>query len=167
MKINLVNLHEGLNQLSFRTRPEELQLNEKEETRFMFPNDIYVNVGIQKFSDKYYIKADMHTLAHYTCDRCLDEFDRNLESTFELVYSKQTQNHVADEDYRFVGKNVIEIDLSSDVRDNLILVIPMKNLCREDCSGLCPHCGVNSNFETCNCEQNAIDPRWEKLKGLR
>ncbi len=167
MKLNLVNLHEGLNQLNFHIKPADIDVDENEETLFLFPNDTIANVEVQKFSDKYYIKVELLTVAHYTCDRCLEEFDRNLNSEFQLVYSKELRNQFEDDDYRFLGENTSEIDLSTDIRENLLLVIPMKHLCKEDCLGLCPSCGVNLNYETCECKQNLIDPRWEALKGLR
>jgi uncharacterized protein len=49
----------------------------------------------------------------------------------------------------------------------LLLNIPMRILCKEDCRGLCPKCGRNRNTNSCDCVEEAIDPRWEGLKGLR
>lgn len=167
MKINLAKLHEGLNELKFQIKPEDLGFDEKEETLFLFSNDIYADVEVQKFSDKYFIKVSLLTLAHYTCDRCLDEFDQNLDAKFQLIYSKQTRNRFENDDYRFLGENVTEIDLSPDIRENILLVIPMKHLCNEGCMGLCPHCGTNLNYETCDCQQEKIDPRWEILRTIQ
>jgi len=62
---------------------------------------------------------------------------------------------------------VVEIDLRSDICENLLLMIPMKRLCKEDCLGLCATCGANLNLETCHCKSATIDARWEKLKNLK
>jgi uncharacterized protein len=167
MKINLVKLHEGLNNLRFKVTPEDLGFNENEETLLLFPNDIYADVEIQKFSDKYFIKAALRTVAHYVCDRCLDEFDQNLEASFRLVFSKQTGEQSDNDEYRFLDEKQTEIDLSEDIRENILLFLPMKHLCKETCKGLCPHCGTNLNYETCDCQQETIDPRWEILKTLQ
>jgi uncharacterized protein len=167
MKINLVKLHEGLNSLRFKIKPEDLGFDENEETLLLFHNDIYAEIEVQKFSDKYFIKANVKTVAHYSCDRCLDEFDQNLEAAFRLVYSKQTGNQSGDDEYRFLAENETEIDLSADIRENMLLFLPMKHLCKETCKGLCPHCGTNLNDETCDCQQKTIDPRWEILKTLQ
>jgi uncharacterized protein len=59
------------------------------------------------------------------------------------------------------------IDLHDDVRQTVLLSIPLKVLCSEDCKGLCPHCGANWNLGSCNCEENAVDPRWEQLAKLK
>ncbi len=167
MKINLVKLHEGLNQLRFQIKPESLGFDQKQETLLLFPNEIHADVEVQKFSDKFFIKIALITAAHYSCDRCLDEFNQNLEASFQLIYSKHSRDQFADDEYRFLGEDETEIDLSADVRENILLVIPMKHLCRESCKGLCPHCGVNLNYESCDCHQETIDPRWEKLKILQ
>ncbi len=167
MKINLVKLHEGLNELTFQIKPENLDFDEQPETLGLFPNEIHADVEVQKFSDKFFVKVALVTIAHYYCDRCLDEFDRNLEATFQLVYSKHSRDQFADDEYRFLEEDETEIDLSADIRENILLVIPMKHICRESCKGLCPQCGVNLNEESCNCQQETIDPRWEILKTLQ
>jgi len=57
-----------------------------------------------------------------------------------------------------------KIDLGEVVREQLYLALPMKPLCREDCKGLCPVCGVNRNRETCTCQQEWVDPRMAALE---
>src|SRR5688572_563653 len=57
-----------------------------------------------------------------------------------------------------------KIDLGEVVREQLYLALPMKPLCREDCKGLCPVCGVNRNREACTCQQEWVDPRMAALK---
>ena len=48
-----------------------------------------------------------------------------------------------------------------------VLAVPMKNLCSEDCKGLCPKCGKNLNEGLCNCNEENIDPRWETIQKLK
>jgi len=45
--------------------------------------------------------------------------------------------------------------------------LPLKAICREDCKGLCPHCGKNLNQEQCNCAEPMEDPRWSALKEIK
>jgi uncharacterized protein len=45
--------------------------------------------------------------------------------------------------------------------------LPLKITCREDCKGLCPHCGKNLNQEACSCNVPREDPRWAALKEVR
>ena len=57
------------------------------------------------------------------------------------------------------------LDLAPVVRDACILDLPLAPLCRADCAGLCPECGVNRNLEQCSCDA-PIDPRWAALRAL-
>ena len=57
-----------------------------------------------------------------------------------------------------------EIDLSEEIREVLLLNVPLKPLCNPDCKGLCQHCGRNLNLEKCACAPDNQDPRWEKLR---
>src|ERR1700683_5209006 len=57
--------------------------------------------------------------------------------------------------------------LEDAVREQVLLAVPLKVICREDCKGLCPHCGTNLNLEQCSCSEPIEDPRWTALKDLR
>jgi uncharacterized protein len=59
------------------------------------------------------------------------------------------------------------LDLTEDVRQTILLSVPLKLLCSETCAGLCPRCGANLNTEVCTCSETLIDPRWEKLRSLQ
>jgi uncharacterized protein len=59
-----------------------------------------------------------------------------------------------------------EIDLSEAVRQYMLLALPMKPLCREECAGLCPSCGHNLNLGPCGCPPSDIDPRFAPLTRL-
>lgn len=84
------------------------------------------------------------------CSRCLDKFVLPVKLTFKQAYPASAP----------------EIDLEVEIREQLILNLPDKPLCREDCKGICPECGKNRNIEQCSCAPVPDDPRWEKLKGL-
>jgi uncharacterized protein len=167
MKINLLNLHEGVNRFNLCIDPEQLRIEENKDALSLFNDKIDADVEIQKFSDKYFIKVGLATMSQLTCDRCVVEYNQNFRGKFQLIYTKHASSQSSDDDYRFLDEKVVEIDLSDDIRENLLLMIPMKRLCREDCAGLCPTCGANLNDEMCHCTAEAIDPRWEKLKNLK
>lgn len=70
------------------------------------------------------------------CGRCLTPVREHVDQTFQLLYPTQ---------------GVDQIDATDDLREVLILKHPLNFLCREDCRGLCPRCGINLNEETCRC----------------
>ena len=53
------------------------------------------------------------------------------------------------------------------LREQVLLALPLKAICRDDCRGLCPHCGKNLNLEQCDCAEPMEDPRWSALKDIR
>ena len=60
-----------------------------------------------------------------------------------------------------------ELDLSSAIRDELALALPMAPVCKEDCAGLCPTCGNPKSGGSCTCVQKETDPRWAELAKLK
>lgn len=102
------------------------------------------------------IKADL-TLK---CSRCLKDFEYVLETELEEKLSKESGN---DDAIHFEGEIV---DLTDIVLNNILLSLPMKPVCREDCKGLCPKCGSDMNIDKCRCAEKDIDPRFSVLKDL-
>ena len=60
-----------------------------------------------------------------------------------------------------------QIDMRSMVRENILLDAPVAPLCRPDCAGLCPNCGIDRNTATCACVAVSGDPRWDALSQLK
>lgn len=97
------------------------------------------------------------------CHRCLEPVRQDLNGEFEVMVRRG--EHAAEE-----GDDVVtlplhqhEVDLDPYVHEAVVLATPMLVVCREDCRGLCPSCGVNWNRETCACRPDA-DPRWDALR---
>ena len=53
------------------------------------------------------------------------------------------------------------------VREYVLLDLPDAPLCKDDCAGICPNCGIDRNMATCDCDTSATDPRWSALEGLK
>lgn len=106
-----------------------------------------------------------------TCDRCLVSFDRNVQVDVDVVLALGQESQPADgEDASAVALRVareeLSLDLAGPFRTAVLLEVPIKNLCRSDCRGLCPVCGADRNTTVCACEPPRGDPRWEGLGGL-
>lgn len=94
------------------------------------------------------------------CSRCLEDFKYDLEAEFEEELSNKDNE---DGSIKFEGDT---IDLTDIVINNILLSLPMKAVCSENCKGLCPYCGKNKNHEECDCTDKEIDPRLTVLKDL-
>lgn len=106
------------------------------------------------------LKGSISGLLEVVCSRCLENFDYDVNVDFDEVFAKFTK----DEDvYPFEGDT---IELTDMVIDNLILHVPIKFLCSENCRGLCPECGSNLNRHQCNCNIEDIDSKFAVLKDL-
>ena len=167
MKIKLGILHDGLNELHLERTLSDLGFGKDEDKLLLFPEKIIADIEVQKLNDRFFLKVKLSTLAHFVCDRCLDDFEQNIKNSFQLYYLKKGENKFQDDNYRFLPENTNEIDLTEDVIEYLLLTVPMKKLCKESCLGLCPSCGTNLNINKCSCKREKIDPRWEKLKSLK
>ena len=59
------------------------------------------------------------------------------------------------------------IDVDEIVKEQILLAVPARTLCREDCKGICPECGTDLNTGQCDCAAEEVDPRWAALKSLK
>ena len=107
------------------------------------------------------------------CARCIEPVAMTLKGSFDLIFRPAGADREAGE--RAISAPETEIGyylkdsllLEDVVREQVLLSLPAKTLCSEDCKGLCPRCGQNRNLEACSCEAGPVDPRWEALAGLR
>jgi uncharacterized protein len=113
------------------------------------------------------------TQLEINCARCLDPVVRDVDKSFDLLYRPQGVDAGAQEisvtqaeaeiGY-YTGSGLMLEDV---LREQVLLAMPLKTVCREDCRGLCPLCGKNRNLEACSCASEVKDPRWDALKELR
>lgn len=106
------------------------------------------------------------------CARCLELVEHRVEGEFDLIFRPpdgNTEGHehsITDAEAEIGYYQKDSLILEDVLREQVILSLPAKTLCREDCKGLCPRCGRNLNSETCTCETVPSDPRWEALSEL-
>jgi len=119
------------------------------------------------------VRGQLHAELEFTCCRCLSPFHSPLNISFEEEYiqtvdvSSGMPLKSAGEPGSFTIDEHHVIDLTEMIRQYSLLEIPMKPLCREDCTGLCQECGHNLNQGPCGCPVRTVDPRWSKLLNLQ
>ncbi len=119
------------------------------------------------------IAGEVGTRIELACARCLEPIQRDVTKKFDLLYRPQGTDAGKEEmsvtaAEAEVGYYQGEGLLLEDVlREQVLLALPLKAICREDCRGLCPHCGRNLNQEQCTCAEPLEDPRWSALKDIR
>lgn len=108
----------------------------------------------------YRVEGRLKTTLRYQCSRCLDEF----ESTVKMPFDEQFSERAKHEDVNIVKGSQVELDPL--IEETVNLAVEYRPLCRADCRGLCPVCGINLNYEQCSCDRKVADPRWAALKDL-
>lgn len=108
-----------------------------EELRFTAPLDVTARFARER--DAVMVGVGIEGAQELICSRCLTPFDRPYHLECRLGYTV---------------RGVTTLDVTDDVRQEILLSYPVKLLCRQDCRGLCPGCGVNLNEEPCRCENN-------------
>lgn len=163
MKIKITNISEGLSDFDFTSNCKELDI--EDESTFL--NSINVHVKVQKFDSNYLFEIDTRTIGHFQCDCCLEEFENEIKASRKIAFTpNQMLIDETSDDVYLIPPSEVYINLSPYIREMLLLALPQKNLCSEDCKGLCPTCGANLNYETCQCKQKIYDSRWDALKKL-
>lgn len=95
------------------------------------------------------------------CYRCLEPVTQNVTIGLEELYTYPPQPGA-----ELVIDETAILDLAPLLRDEVLIISSRGMLCREDCRGLCLHCGINLNDTTCDCDQSAVDPRLAQLRNL-
>ena len=98
-----------------------------------------------------------------TCSRCLEKATLRVDVPLAVTFIARSEDEEEDDDEdsnldvaHFDGD---EVDLGPEMRDQLLLSLPIKPLCRGDCAGLCPVCGANHNQAACDCQPEQDNPR--------
>jgi uncharacterized protein len=149
-------------------RPDQLQ--SEPDFRIVEP----VSLGFDIFKDKQQFRLAGHvkTTLELPCSRCLEPFTMPVDQTFDLRYQPHAQNtgegerEIEEDDLTTAFYENDEIDLGQLMREQFYLALPMKPLCSEACSGLCPNCGKNLNRESCDCKREWEDPRLAALRQI-
>jgi uncharacterized protein len=114
------------------------------------------------------VQGKMCTTVQLKCNCCLEPFLLALQEEFseEFIEGVYQENQGGQDEHEHSFFQGDEISLSELVHDHILLALPMRIVCREDCRGLCVKCGKNLNQAACNCEDDEGDPRLAVLKQL-
>jgi uncharacterized protein len=168
MLYDLSRLRTGTDRLTRRFEPSDFPV--EEEFRLAAP--VGLDVEIHKDASKVRVTGRVATTLQLGCSRCLEPFDIPVDAVFDALFLPVASNaggdeqEVADEDLGVSFYKDETLDLGELMREQFYLVLPMKPLCQPDCKGLCPVCGINRNRETCTCQAEWTDPRFDALKRL-
>jgi uncharacterized protein len=167
MKIELNRTSEDFSEkLALEDNPEALEL---EAEGVAFENPIRVELLVSKNQDQLICQGQVTASAKLECSRCLAGYGYTITSELNFVVDLAGGSEEArseEEGYFVVDPSSASFEIDHLVREVIILSLPLKPLCSEDCKGLCPVCGIGLNSSQCKCVREESDPRWDQLKGL-
>lgn len=163
MKIQVGSLSEGAHEYRFKTDAGDIKLGEE------FAGEVAVEAALQKTGRQLSLKARIRARGMFTCDRCTAPFELRLTPEYRMFYvaNENDAESLDPSEVQVIPTGQPVIDLTDDVRQTVLLSVPLKLLCRNDCRGLCPDCGTDLNTGTCGCTTENADSRWDDLRGLQ
>ena len=170
MRIELDKLEEQGGKFAQVYEANELPL-EDAEVRLVEPAE--VRGRIRRAGKEVELQGKLHTKLEAVCGRCLQPVELPITTEFKerfvrtVSWAAEEQHELQAEDLNIAVFDGEGIELDDLVREELLLALPVNVLCREDCKGLCPVCGSDRNLRDCQCENDGVDSRWQKLKELQ
>jgi uncharacterized protein len=113
-----------------------------------FVDNIHLDCTFVRVEKEIIVDTEVITNRIVVCSRCLEKVKQTTKQAFKLVYESNNCG-----DY---------LDIDNDIREEVLLNFPMKVLCKSDCKGICPHCGINLTHQKCQCEKLDLS---QKSKG--
>ena len=158
MEIKLHEVEEGLTRIELDIPPGSVGLTGQDAA---LEGQLRTSLSLDRRGDEIWIRGTVHTVALQECSRCLAPFSQILELEFDVFCAKlpsvrtMSPKGLDEEDggVHFHDGRVLSID--NEIREAVLLGLPMRPLCKESCAGLCPQCGEDRNFGPCRCGQAA------------
>ena len=173
MIIDLTTISEGARRFQFVLEPDWWRSEAQRDQILGISAPVQVKLEIYKAGDKYVLDGDLRGGLHVVCDRCLEDYHRELRTTFRVYLAlplpaeDDAEIELAEKDLEVDFIRGEEIELDEIIREQIYLSLPMKSLCSENCLGLCPRCGSNLNAGDCQCDPEQGHPAFLKLKNFK
>lgn len=148
----IFNIEGSFKDFSYSFSPED----------FPFTDSVSVVGKVQNNTGIVSVKATAHYVLDALCDRCAAQVTKEMSVPIEHLLISHLNDENNDE---FVLVEDMHFNIDELVREDIILSLPAKILCRKDCKGLCQYCGANLNLGSCSCKK-PVDPRLQALAEL-
>ena len=172
MKILVSQITETPKELSFTEGTGELnRLYGDEAKDFRFPPLLDASVVYYRSGSELFFHGRVGAAIEGYCSRCLKGYSFPLDKEFDFALTPDTRSPKSRElnpgELGLSFYSGEEIDLAPLMREQVLLALPTRPLCREDCRGLCSSCGVDLNEDSCGCSAPRIDPRMAFFRDMK
>src|SRR5262245_10795605 len=133
------------------------------------------SASAERAGEEIRINGTLTTTVELMCSRCLDPARVNISKPFDLffrerdeaMFDEDEEVELNDEDIRTAFFTGTKLAMGDILREQILLALPMKALCRVDCKGLCPTCGANLNSGSCSCPKEEFSPHMDTLLEIK
>lgn len=174
MLVDIAKVRESGRPLEVEQSFDESALSVTADGVVQLPTPVLTRCRVTVQEERVRVQGRLKAQLSLTCCRCLQTFSRELEKTFDLEYAPDPKVEREGEELALNYEDLEvgfyrndQLDLRSAVGEQILLEVPMKPLCREDCRGLCDQCGADLNSGECGCERRTFDPRLATLLELK
>ena len=175
MKISVDEIPQSPREIHFSENIEELnELYLRTNSRdFIFPPRLEVDLVYYRSGQDIFFSGTFHGLFKGRCSRCAEEYNFTLDKPFEFVLTPDPTNanrrveELQSDELGLSFYSSDEIDLEPLIAEQVMLALPTRPLCSDDCRGLCSQCGANLNKENCSCDAADGDPRMAIFRSLK
>ena len=173
MKIRVNQIMESPQEKDFAEGTDDLnQLYDGERVRdFHFPPAVGGHLLYYRSGRELFFQGSVSGSIEGTCSRCLKSYSLPLEKEFSLLLlpaSLEPKSGALNRDEMGLSYySAEEIDLSPLIREQVLLALPIRPLCAEQCRGLCASCGADLNQGPCRCAPAQGDPRMAAFRALK
>ena len=145
--------------IDYNVRFEDFEYNK------YYPLKDGVDIKGKAYSKADIVHLDLNISFNFygVCDKCAEDFVRPFSFDINKTVVKRVENEEDSDEYIITPDGIVELD--DIIREEIYLFLPFVMVCKDDCKGLCPHCGKNLNLGKCNCQKES-DPRWDVLDQL-
>ncbi len=171
MRIEVDKLKEANTPFASVYAPDELPL---EDELMRLASQAKVEGSASKKNEQVRMQGTINASVEVACDRCAVPINVPVNTDFDVTYLPVEAltvdaevTELQEDDLNFAAYEGDTVDIDELAREQILLALPTRQLCREDCKGLCPTCGADLNTGTCQCELQEVDPRWAALAALK
>ena len=141
----------------------------------VFTGPVSADITIEREFDHLKAVGRLQVPISLTCGRCLVTYASAIDSTFRIIFRKETTRHsevedeteLCDDDLIASTYSGDELDLAHEIEEQVAMEVPLKPLCEEECKGLCPTCGADLNTGSCTCSKEPVNLKFSALKDFK
>lgn len=165
LRIPIIEIRQGIQEFEFLADLPELQVGMPGAER----RKAAITARVTLLGDDFLVDLTVQNEGDFVCDRCGEPHRKTIQGQVKTLFvsAANAESQEGNEEVRILPPEARIIDILQDAVDALLLAVPVKILCKDNCMGLCPNCGKNLNDRPCSCSPESGDSRWDALKNIQ